>query len=425
MSLVINGKTINAILDPDDDRYKFPVLYSTSKLGKELWWSISTLDHQVIVSKGQTGGKTTDYNPSSCAGKNIGKKNETTPEQQALLEAQSKWTKKTEAGYHPKQEENDEDEEENESDVEEKMPTFTRVLPMLANKFDLKKKIKYPAYVSRKLDGIRCLSAMVKNGENTKIEMWSRTTKPFKFFEEIRNNLEEIFKEFKQRYGQTIILDGELYSHDVPFNELSGIVRQITKPSAHESKIIYHVFDIVDVNMSYESRLRMLMEINEFVEENEIDNIKIVGSDVVNNADEIQQFHDDYVKEGYEGIMIRAFEGKYVIKSRTNNLLKYKMFEDTEFEVVGVLKAKGTEEGGVVFTCKENGGDRTFNVRPRGSIAKRRWQYENKENYIGKMLTVRWQAAAISGGELPRFGTGIKFDKEVEKMEPVDFRDYE
>jgi hypothetical protein len=35
-----------------------------------------------------------------CSGKNIGKKNETTPEQQALAEAQAMWTKKLELGSY-------------------------------------------------------------------------------------------------------------------------------------------------------------------------------------------------------------------------------------------------------------------------------------------------------------------------------------
>jgi ATP-dependent DNA ligase len=142
----------------------------------------------------------------------------------------------------------------------------------------------------------------------------------------------------------------------------------------------------------------------------------------VHNEEDMNIKHDIYISKGFEGLMIRKPDSVYELNFRSSNLLKEKKFDDTEFKVVDVEVANGTENKAVIFVCETEDGDR-FTVRPRGSIAKRRWQLENKDLYIGKMLTVRWQPT--EGEPKPRFGCGIKFDDKTTKLEPVDFRDYE
>ena len=69
--------------------------------------------------------------------------------------------------------------------------------------------------------------------------------------------------------------------------------------------------------------------------------------------------------------------------------------------------------GAIVFECISEAGK--FDVRPRGSIEKRRKMFKNKQSYVGKMLTVRYQATGDQSQEsgIPRFPVGI------------DVRDYE
>lgn len=448
-SEIINKQTIHYTIDADNFKC-LPTLYTESKLGKTLWWSIKTNDNCIYSEKGQVGGKTTAYAPTECFGKNIGRKNETTDEQQALFEAFSKWNKKCSAGYHPQECEGDSDDESNEDtitymdhvknelrdilkDIKEKKDakkcdkSFVRCLPMLANKFVDAKKVTYPVYVSEKLDGIRCLSAINENNTDDHVEMWSRTAKDIYNFSKIRESLQCIFDEFNGNSGSNLILDGELYSHNIPFNELSGIIRRKTKKSPKEDLVEYHIFDIVDTAMGYEDRLTILRKIKEFIDEHELDNILIVDSKLVNTKEDVYDFHNKSVDKGYEGCMIRSIKGTYCLKSRSKDLLKLKMFDDKEFEVIGIEKGKGTEEGCVIFVCKYDD-ERTFTVRPRGTMEKRRWQYKHKKNYIGKMLTVRLQSNKninFEEDDAPRFGVGICFDDKTMSLEPVDFRDYE
>jgi ATP-dependent DNA ligase len=110
--------------------------------------------------------------------------------------------------------------------------------------------------------------------------------------------------------------------------------------------------------------------------------------------------------------MIRNLDGVYELGRRTKSLLKYKEFEDAEFLVVDVIEGEGTEKGAALFVCRTNTGQ-TFNVRPRGSLDKRKKQLQLKKMFIGQKLTVRYQP--LSKDEvLPRFPVGIKFSAVTE-----------
>ena len=82
----------------------FPPLVSHTAGGKTMLWQIRvepTKDGYglIIVERGHEGGKVTRDEKVIEEGKNLGKKNETTPLQQAILEARSAWNKKKSGGY--------------------------------------------------------------------------------------------------------------------------------------------------------------------------------------------------------------------------------------------------------------------------------------------------------------------------------------
>ncbi len=75
-----------------------PTLYKTTKTGKIQQYDVQTTGDQITVTQGQVEGLKQSY-PTTCTPKNVGKSNETTPAEQADLEAQSKWEKKIKSGY--------------------------------------------------------------------------------------------------------------------------------------------------------------------------------------------------------------------------------------------------------------------------------------------------------------------------------------
>lgn len=79
-----------------------PKLFGLDARGKEREWSISVEGNKVIKSYGVTGGKMI-ISEREFEGKNIGKKNETTDEEQALLVAQRDWISQINEGYAPRE----------------------------------------------------------------------------------------------------------------------------------------------------------------------------------------------------------------------------------------------------------------------------------------------------------------------------------
>ena len=71
----------------------FPVLYKYTVKGQIQRWQITVQGDSFWTTEGIEGGVLTTSLPTVCKAKNVGRSNETTPQEQALAEAQSKWQK--------------------------------------------------------------------------------------------------------------------------------------------------------------------------------------------------------------------------------------------------------------------------------------------------------------------------------------------
>lgn len=242
----------------------------------------------------------------------------------------------------------------------------TEILPMLANKWeDRQKYITEPFYVQPKIDGIRLL---VSNKG-----CFSRTGKPVKGVEHLARGLKD---------GE--YLDGECYVPNKTFEEITSMFKM--NPESLE----FHVFDYFDLNrpnLTFEERKERIS----------------VDTFLVKKVVEIQKYHDMFVRDGHEGIMIREASSVYEIGKRSNHLLKYKAFQTDEFPIVDVKEGTGREKGTAIWVCKV--GEHHFSAKPEGTLEVRRKLLEDKDKYIGKQLTVRYQNLTALG--VPRFPVGI------------------
>jgi hypothetical protein len=138
--------------------------------------------------------------------------------------------------------------------------------------------------------------------------------------------------------------------------------------------------------------------------------IKKVPTYNVGCQDDIKNYHDKFVIDGYEGIIIRHPDSIYHFNDRPSCLMKYKEFKDDEFVVVGYESEKwdndGVIEDLVVWICETSDGKK-FSVRPKGSFDRRIDWYNKAHKYIGEYLTVRYQEESEDG--TPIFGVGIEF----------------
>jgi DNA ligase-1 len=129
-----------------------------------------------------------------------------------------------------------------------------------------------------------------------------------------------------------------------------------------------------------------------------------VKTTLVMSRDHVPMVHKKHVKEGHEGTMIRDKDSVYEVGKRSNYLLKFKDFQTEEYEIVGAKTGHGRDADSVVWVCKTRDGQQ-FTVRPEGTIAQRAKQYKNREKFMGKMLTVRFQNLTALG--VPRFPIGV------------------
>ena len=106
--------------------------------------------------------------------------------------------------------------------------------------------------------------------------------------------------------------------------------------------------------------------------------------------------------------MIRGKDSPYKQQGRSKELLKYKLFHDDEFVVIGHHEGTGAHAGTPIFECASKvKKDKNFSVTMQGSIEGRKKMFENVKSYYGKKLTVKYQEITADG--VPRFPVGLAF----------------
>ena len=258
------------------------------------------------------------------------------------------------------------------------------IKPMLAHKLN-ESKIDWdkPVYMQPKLDGVRCLF--------TKDGAFSRTGKQFMNVRHIEDSLREYFKQYPD-----IILDGELYNHDLrdDFEKIISLVRK-QKPGTIEryeaAKMIqYHIYDwisssanwILTGGLSYKERLDNLICTDIYC-----GSVKHVKTNKVRVYDEAKAFHNLNLKRGFEGSILRT-DTPYK-HGRSWGLMKFKDFHDAEANIVNYEEGKGKRKGtlgkfimqdddGNIFGCPPGKG---YNYSDMKCIL------ENIHKYIGQRAT--------------------------------------
>ncbi len=384
-------------------------LYALNKDGSFQCWKVFIVGDQVVVEFGKVGGKK-QQKVTTCEPKNVGRSNETTAEQQAWVEAVSKWEKQVRLGYR---------------DDTSKLVEEENFSPMLAH--DAIKRssaIIYPAYVQPKLDGVRALVTLDKDG----IPVFnSRGNKTYP----VQGALLQQVKELAEHSGFDKF-DGELYIHGLSLQKIVALAKKWRTPEQIEAEIEkdyqadvkrynkavaagehlwkdfdgnvwavstykpvkdvdrysgyssldleYHIFDIpVNAQSPWyfsENTTHRLGDLESVAELVEYDfkstKIKIVHGEFVKDEASVKRFIGYYMEAGFEGVIIRNFKGKYEFGQRSSDLQKWKMFQSAEALVTGSTEDKNgegvldcLEKSGVKFKCKMKG---THNDRSQAKM---------------------------------------------------------
>lgn len=369
----------------------FPLLKKVNSRGKTQLWRIwveeSSGEVFYGVQYGQEDGEMQTTYVRVDEGKNIGKKNETTAKEQAILEAESKWRKQTDKAYST-----------------EALVSNKKLLPMLAKSFkDEKDKVVYPCLAQAKLDGLRIL-AHFKDG---KVVLNSRKGKTYDVNPHINEALQKVLEK-----NPSVVLDGEGFRKDITFQKITSLVKRDEAKAGSET-LQYHVYDLFDtanMELTFEERYALLEKL---VKEINSPHVILVKNKEINSADEVMKAHKEFTDEGFEGAILRNKKGKYINDKRSSDLLKVKVFLDQEFKIVGLEEGNGKFEGMGIFQFETDKGA-PFAAMPQGSELERKSMWTNRSTYIGKMMTVRFFEWSTSNPPVPRFPVALGIIREYE-----------
>ena len=211
------------------------------------------------------------------------------------------------------------------------------IKPMLAYKVD-KKPVDWSenVYIQPKLDGVRCVIQLDDKGN---VYAYSRTGKPWL-------NIAHILEDLKPSFdlNPDMILDGELYNHDLRdnFEKIISLVRKQkpTESDRLDSKelVQFHCYDYANTEDSYGIRMNNLAD-SDFYSYC----VKYVPTNLVLRMDDARVYHSRWLVNGYEGSILRL--DKPYQRKRSYSLQKFKDFQDTEALIVGYEEGKGKREG--------------------------------------------------------------------------------
>jgi len=265
-------------------------------------------------------------------------------------------------------------------------------------------------YVSRKIDGARCITIVDSTGEST---FYSRTGKEF-------DTLGIVAGGIKGLGVANVVFDGELCLVDDEGNEdFQDVMKQLKKKDHTIPNPSYKIFDMIshdefyskkgEQNKPYSIRYNNLKEV---MRNNTCACLSVLGQERILNDQHFAEWTKRSSDYNWEGLMLRAdspYKGK-----RSKDLLKYKSFNDDEYEVVDtemgpfryVLNGREHEETMLsCVTIKHK--DHLVRVGSGFSIEQRREFYKDPKKILGKIITVQYFAESKNqdGGISLRFPT--------------------
>jgi DNA ligase 1 len=280
-------------------------------------------------------------------------------------------------------------------------------------------KLVYPVIISPKFDGIRATR------QDTGI--FSRTAKPLP---------NDMMRQYLQSVGMS---DGELVCGSPTMDGGFNYTQSVVMGNNEVEDWTYWVFDVLDFGTTYERRLETVHKLVSRAHAEGLTKVKEVPTFWAKDVDELLALEHRFRTEEWEGVMVRRPDGLYPKKEEGENrctalsrlLLKYKKFEDSEGQIVGIYQGqtntnpafkdergktkRSTAKAGMVpnghcggFQVYDAKFGWTCDVAPgKFTAAQLKDIWENQQKYIGRTLKYKFQLKGQM--TLPRFPTAQGF----------------
>ena len=256
-------------------------------------------------------------------------------------------------------------------------------------------------FCSRKLDGVRM---MVKWDE--KLGKPITISRGGKNYDVAATLIIEQLTDYLSRH-KDLILDGELYAHGHYLQEISGIARLETWEDRCEI-LEYWIYDIADDKRTFNNRYDDLIDLSLDIENNlNYSKIKVVEHVLTEGWEQIQRLHDKWVSEGFEGLVARKPDKVYGFGKRGSDMIKVKMYQDDEFEIIDYQDGLRPED--FTFVCQTKEG-KQFAAKPIGDRELKAQYLENIDNIIGKKGIVKYFEISKDGIPLQPVFQAVRYD---------------
>jgi len=263
----------------------------------------------------------------------------------------------------------------------------------LAYPFEEKRLAKWkpPYIVQPKYDGERCRAVSIGEG---KYMLLSSEENPFFSVPHITNALSLM--------GLDLELDGELYCHGMPFEEIHSIVsRTVNLHPAHEA-ITFHVFDYIGEETQAERITRLYGIADRYF--NLLRPVRLAPSHICDSLEDIMRTYDKLLEKGYEGIIVRHLQAPY-LRKRSIYMMKFKPKKEDDYEVIGwkeEISKDGVPKARLgALVCRGTDGT-PFSVGSGLDDETRERLWESKESLPGRICKVQYQHLT-AGKKVPRF----------------------
>ena len=267
----------------------------------------------------------------------------------------------------------------------------------LANKYDdkTKKKVDFEKdvwYVSRKLDGVRCLIVVDEKG---KTKSFSRSGKQF-------HTLSMVEKEIQELGVKNVVYDGEMCIVDKEGNEdFQSIMKEIGRKDHIIKNGLFQIFDFIPSDMFQRGEAssgtfsQRVFALESLLLGKKLNYLDYLCQTPITSFEELDALTLKASEKGWEGLMLRknsTYKGK-----RSNDILKVKTFFDDEYKVIDTFfgPLRYIKEGieveeemlsGVAIKHKEN----IVRVGSGFTIDQRKHLFENPQDILGKIITVQY-----------------------------------
>ena len=370
---------------------KHPTLFSRDSKGKVRIWRMETEGNKFRTVSGLEDGEQVTSDFSLAEGKNTGKANETTDEEQALKEVESRYKKQLKTGYH-----------ESITDIDKQ----SYISPMLAANYNKEfKNIKFESgkWIGQcKFNGIRMVAS--------KAGLFTREGEPFVSVPHIAESLKPFFALYPDA-----VLDGECFNEELRQNlaEIVHLARKsklssITKEEFAASKALirFYVYDgygfnnALNESVDYETRKAW---IDKNVTSGQYEFLKSTADYPLNSEKEFSLVYGRFIADSHEGIILRDKTSGYEHK-RAKCLVKAKPDDTDDFYITDIKEGSGNWSGKAkIISLKSKDGKMEFDASAKGTMQEMVVVLKEKNKWVGKLVEVKYNGFTVYS--TPNFAT--------------------